>query len=294
MQIRSMGQIVLDIKRAYDWYAALGISPVGTRLQEIHNYVMYQLLNAATPEAKALEAGTGDEDTYYALIDGAGFGQIATEISKLPSHLLPRRTLRDVLKGPLAASEEESGPTADPRNKFVELELAAHLSSGGFKLIGFDDLEFEFEGHRYLVECKRPSHEGKLDDNIEKAYSQLRKKLDGPSSRGIVAVAVEKVFSLNNRFVMVETPSSVSALAVAIAQQFRDKVAKYESHWLDPRVVGVLAIIRFLMKTKAPEFIGSSYTCGLVKLASAEVLQATESNRLDRMIEKLRDKFLEA
>jgi hypothetical protein len=29
MQIRSIGQIVLDIKRAYDWYADLGISPVG-------------------------------------------------------------------------------------------------------------------------------------------------------------------------------------------------------------------------------------------------------------------------
>jgi hypothetical protein len=293
MQIRSIGQIVLDIKRAYDWYADLGISPVGTRLQEIHDYVIYQLLNTATPEAEALEAGTGDEDTYYALIDGAAFGQIATEISKLPSHLLPRHTLRDVLKGPLAASEEEPGPTADPRNKFVELELAPHLSSVGFKLFGFDDLEFEFEGHRYLVECKRPSHEGTLDDNIEKAYNQLRKKLDGPSSRGIVAVAVEKVFGLDHRFLTVETPSSVSALAVSIAEQFRDKIAKYESQWLDPHVVAVLAIIRFLMKIKAPESIGSSYTCGLVKLASPQVLQATESNRLDRMVEKLRAKFLE-
>jgi hypothetical protein len=194
----------------------------------------------------------------------------------------------------LAASEEESGPTADPRNKFVELELAAHLSSAGFKLLGFDDLEFDFAGHRYIVECKRPSHEGTLDDNIEKAYSQLLKKLDGPSSRGIVAVAVEKVFGLDNRFLMVETPSSVSALAVSIAKQFRDKVAKYESQWLDPRVVAVHAIIRFLMKTKAPESIGSSSTYSLVKLASPQVLQATESNRLDRMVEKLRDKFLEA
>jgi hypothetical protein len=195
----------------------------------------------------------------------------------------------------LAASEEESGPTADPRNKFVELELAAHLSSAGFKLLGFDDLEFEFEGHRYLVECKRPSREGTLDDNIQKAYSQLRKKLDGPSSRGMVAVAVEKVFGLDNRFLMVDTPSPVSALAVSISEQFRDKVAKYESQWLDPdpRVVAVLALIRFLMKTKAPESIGSSYTCGLVKLASPQVLQATESNRLDRMVEKLRAKFLE-
>jgi hypothetical protein len=105
---------------------------------------------------------------------------------------------------------------------------------------------------------------------------------------------VEKVFGLDNRFLMVETPSSVSALAVSIAKQFRDKVAKYESQWLDPRVVAVHAIIRFLMKTKVPESIGSSSTCSLVKLASPQVLQATESNRLDRMVEKLRDKFLEA
>jgi hypothetical protein len=168
MQIRGIGQIVLDIKRAYDWYANIGISPVGTRLQEIHDYVTYQLFNTATPEAKALEAGAGDEDTYYALIDGASFGQIATEISKLPSHLLPRSTLRDVLKGPLATSKEEAGPTADPRNKFVELELAAHLSSAGFELLGFDDLEFEFENHRYRVECKRPSHKGNSTTTLRK------------------------------------------------------------------------------------------------------------------------------
>jgi hypothetical protein len=102
---------------------------------------------------------------------------------------------------------------------------------------------------------------------------------------------VEKVFGLDNRFLVLEAPALASALAVSIARQFRDEVAKYERKWLDPRVVGVLAIIRFLMKT--PEFIGSSYTCGLIKLASPQVAQAAESYRLDRIVAKLRTKFLE-
>ncbi len=146
--------------------------------------------------------------------------------------------------------------------------MAANLSSAGFKLLGFDDLKFEFEGHQYMVECKRPSHEGTLDNNIEKAYRQLRGKLDHSSDRGIVAVAVEKVSSLERRIHHVESASSATAFAVSITKEFGTRVAKYERKWIDPRVVGILAIIRFLWKASESESPVTSYMLGLVKFTS--------------------------
>jgi len=291
MEFRPIGRIYLDVLRACEWFEKIGISTTGTRLEAIRGY-LDELLNPTTPEAKPLGEDATEEDTYYALSDGAGFGLIAAEMAKLSSQLLPRRTLRDILQGPLAASKEEPGSTSDARNKFVELELAAYCSSAGFKLLGSDDLKFEFEGHQYVVECKRPSHEATLDNNIEKAYSQLRGKLGHASDRGIVAVAIEKVFGLERRIHHVESASSATAFAVSIGKELRSRIAKYERMWIDPRVVGVLAIIRFLMKTRIPESLGASYILGLVKFASPQVAQAAESERLDRMIEALRQKFL--
>ena len=156
MQFQSLGQIIVDVIDARTQLRKIGISTTGTRLEKIQDY-LDELLNPTTPGVNPLAVNANEEDTYYALSDGASFGRIAAELTNLPSHLLPRRTLRDILKGPLVPSQEKSGPTATPRNKFVELELAAHCSSAGCKLLGFDDLTFEFEGCRYAIECKRPA-----------------------------------------------------------------------------------------------------------------------------------------
>ena len=284
MQFRSLHQIIVGVIDARTWLQSIPIPTTGTRLEKILDV----LLTLQDPEASPLgKNAIEEEDIYYALSDGAGFALIAAEMSKLSSDLLPRRTLRDILKGPLAASEESS-TSSDPRNKFVELELAAHFSSAGFKLLGFDDLKFEFEGCRYLVECKRPWHKGTLDNNIENAYEQLRSKLDGSACRGIVAVAVEKVFGLDNRSQPVDSEASAFAFAHSIGEEFRNELTNYYGRWLDTRVDGVLAIIRFLWRNKAPDTNVASYILGLVKFATPQVAQAAESKRLDRLIEALR------
>ena len=285
MQFQSLGQIIAGVVNARAWLGEIDISTTGTRLEKIQEY-LDELLNPTTPSVNQLAVNA--EGTYYALSDGASFGRIAAEMRKLPSHLLPRRTLQDSLKESLVPSQEKSGFTATPRNKLVELELAAHCSSAGCRLLGFDDLMFEFEGCRYVIECKRPWHEGTLGNNIEKAYKQLRSKLDGPDCRGIVAVAVEKVFGLDNRFPQFYSDDSAVKLAHSIGEQFRKKLKPYYHGWLDARVVGVLAIIRFLWKSTTLDTKVASYILCLVKFATPQVGQAAESTRLDRLIEAFR------
>jgi hypothetical protein len=290
LHFRRLGDVVIDVKNSYEWYQRLGFKLAGTRLEKIQDYILYQLLNSATPEARALEEGTADEDTYYALSDGAGFGLIAEAIAKLPSHLLPRGTLKDLLQGPLALSNEMPQDSV-ARNKFVELEMAAYYSRAGFKLLGFDDLKFEFEGLEYQVECKRPFSAGALYRNIGDAYRQLSPKLGRDDSRGIIAIAVEKVFDLDRNFQRVLSLSSVSELGRQIADKFRTKVVKFDSQWVDTRIVGVLAIIRLLVKTEEPKTIGPSYSLGLVMRASPEVGQAVDCERLKRIVSQLQSSF---
>lgn len=97
LQFRRLGDVVIDVKNAYEWHQSIGFKLSGTRLEKIQDYILYQLLNTATPEVRALEEGTADENTYYALSDGAGFGLITEEIAKLPSHIIPRGTLNRLL-----------------------------------------------------------------------------------------------------------------------------------------------------------------------------------------------------
>ncbi|PYU30360.1 MAG: hypothetical protein DMG31_14100 [Acidobacteria bacterium] len=240
MYFRRTTEIHVDVINARKWYENINISTDGTRLHEISRY-FDELLNPTTPDANPFKARPV-EDSYYAMNDGAGFGLIGSEMSKLPSHLLPRRTLQDILRGPLAASDEDT-TVSDSRNKFVELELAANLSSAGFKLLGFDDLKFGFEGCNYLVECKRPFYEHTLSDNMEKAYAQLQAKLSDSSHRGIVAIAVEKIFGLDRQIHPLKSVPEANAFAISTATDFNRRIARYSRTWVDPRVVAVLAII---------------------------------------------------
>lgn len=290
MRVRTIGQIIVDIKGAIDWYRALGISTAGTRLKSMLDYAG-KVLNPITPGFQPLGVDTTEEDAYYVLTDGAGFGQIVSEISKVGPNLLPRRTLRDILSGPIAASYEDPR-SSDSRNKFVELELAASLSPAGeFEITGFDDLKFEFEGCRYMVECKRPSRNGRLDARMQKAYEQLRSKLECSTDRGIVAVAVEKVLGLDGRVHNLDSPAACTEFAISKALEIGQRIAKYRRLWVDPRIVGVFEIMRFLSKTTVPNSIGANYILVLEKFATERVAQEADSLRLDNMIRALKSHY---
>lgn len=288
MKYMRLGDIVVNIVNALKWYSELNIKTEGTRLDEIYKYVTFELMNSSTEDGKSFEEGNISEKSFYALSDGASFGLIANECAKLKSHLQPKRTLRDILNGPLKL-EDENSSNSDGRNKFVEIELAAYLSSTGIKILGFDDVAFEFEGVKYLCECKRPFKPSTLDKNVEEAYSQLSRKLENNNHRGLIAVSVEKVFSLDQSFQIANTVQDVDNFAFKIASELNKKMAKYQRIWVDTRIVGVIAIIRFI--AKMPDSVVYSYTAAILRLALPEFGQKSDNDRLIRLTEHLRFHF---
>jgi hypothetical protein len=290
VEFRGLGHVFLAVRRACDWYGEIGISIEGSRLERIRTYIETRLLRTDTPEAHELEKLTPRAETYYALSDGAAFGLIAKQLSSLSSNLLPRRTLRDILSGPLVP-KEETPASSDGRNKFVELELAAYLSSAGFELKAFDDVAFEFEGVRYYVECKRPFRAGRLEENIDKAYRQLRTKLVGPNDRGIIAVALDKMLGLDRVVQEFPTHSSASEFAEGIAKRLLARVERYQSEWVDPRVVGFYGVIQFISRTESPPSFGPSYNLALLIIATPHSGQEVDFQRLGRMMKRVKTSF---
>lgn len=287
-QNKRLGDIVVDICESLKWYADLNIKTESTRLDEIYKHVALYLMNPSTEEGSAFEKGNITEKDFYALSDGVSFGLIAKELSKLKSHVLPKRTVKDVLNGPLTPEDEEL-INSDGRNKFVELELAANLSSTGLNILGFDDVAFEFEGIKYLCECKRPFKSSSLDRNIQKAYSQLTKKIAKDSDRGLIAVSVEKVFNLDQSFQFLDKTTDINKFALDIASELNQKITKYQRIWIDSRIVGVLAIVRFIVKT--PKTFISSYNIAVLRSALPEFGQKADNDRLLRLTEHLRTNF---
>lgn len=286
MEIKSIGQIIAGVCRAREWFESIGVSTSRTRLEEIEKY-LHEILNHRNPDTNPFNAYHQAPEAYQILSDAASFVRIATGLESMPSHLLPRGVLRDSLRGPIALSAESNPNATDPRNKFVELELAAHCSHTRLDIVDFDDLKFIFEGTRYVIECKRPFSPNTLEANIEKAYDQICKRLE-EGNRGIVAIAVEKVFHLDGRFHEIESADDLSRIAKAVAVAFRNRVSKYEYNWLDSRVVGILAIIRFLAKLKSSDQVVYSYQLALIKFASEHMGQPSDSLRLDRLTAVLR------
>jgi hypothetical protein len=149
-------------------------------------------------------------------------------------------------------------------------------------------------GHSYFVECKRPLSGRRLDDNLSAAYAQLVSRLTNSTDRGIVAIAIEKVSGLDLRIQPYSLAGSPAWFARSEAESCRAKISKFQHTWADPRVVGVMAIIRFLMRTSTPSVIGIGYSLALIKFATARSLESAEEASLDRITEMLNAGFVGA
>lgn len=289
--LRSFDQILDDIVAAREWYDSLNIQTEGSRLDSIYQLTQDLIGDLGGAAPQTVVDRWSQPDTYYALSDGAAFGLIAREISKAGPNLLPRKKLRIILEGPISPTDENLGDeSVNARNIFTELELAARFSEAGIEPKGFDDHQFDFEGIHFSVQCKRLHSKGRVKDNIEHAYSQLQTNLASDQHRGLIGLSIEKVLGLENQILPVANPQTLSSAVHRWIDEFR---REHQSVWwsfVDTRVVGILVILRFLCHTLPHNVIGPAYYFGFANLASPELLQATDLERLRRLAAHLQSK----
>jgi hypothetical protein len=107
--LRDFDRILRDIQEARAWYELLGISTEGTRLALIEDRVTALLADLKSEPPEKVVERWSKEDTYYVLSDGATFGAIAREIRKIGPNLMPKKSLRILVEGPLSPLDEVPG-----------------------------------------------------------------------------------------------------------------------------------------------------------------------------------------
>jgi hypothetical protein len=283
--VRTFQTILDDIQTARAWYCSIGVQTVGTRLELIEEEAssLIRDLEFAAPE-QVVERWSKSE-TYYALSDGHAFGEIAREIGKIGPNLLPKKSLRVILEGPLHPQDEIRGDkSVNARNIFTELELAAHFSKNGVIVSGFDDLKFRLEGIDYSVQCKRLLSVARVAENIQKAYDQLKFDLATDRDRGFIALSVDKLMGTEGKGLRVANESDVTRKVWEQTEAFKRRFGSAWSRFIDPRVIGIFVISRFLCHTVVPNVIGPAYYVSMIPLVSNETFQGNDLRRIRHIV----------
>jgi len=139
---------------------------------------------------------------------------------------IPDELLKRALDGHADAAQE-TAKSSHGRNAMFELSIAAAVARQGVKpMLNLDkpDLEFEFDGHRVSMECKRVMSENGLEEAISGGVRQLRKKVEVDANGvGVVAVNISRVFNRGDGWWVVPNEANpVEILAVMI----RDVIIK--------------------------------------------------------------------
>lgn len=117
----------------------------------------------------------------------------------LDNHVvIPDELLKRSLDG-RADAAQETAKNNQGRNAMFELSIAAAVARQGLKpMFNLDkpDLEFQFDGHRVLIECKRVLSENGIDEAMSAGIRQLRKKVNvSVDDVGLVAVNISRLFN---------------------------------------------------------------------------------------------------
>ena len=286
--LRKFNQILTDVQFAKDWYTSIRISTQGTRLELIENRVADLLADLESEPAEKVVERWGRADTYYALSDGAAFGMIAREISKVGPNLMPKKSLRVLLDGPLNTQDEIPGDgSVNARNIFTELELAAYFSERGISPTGFGDLKFRFNEVNYSLQSKRLLSASRVQENVQKAYDQLKEDLTTDDDRGLIALAVDKVMGLEGKLYPVESEGDLTSEVDRLTAEFKKMFGFAWARFIDTRIIAILVIFRFLCHTTKLNVIGPAYYVDVLPLVSEQTLQASDLFRLRGVVSHL-------
>lgn len=159
------------------------------------------------------------------------------------------RKLREFIKGPPSATKENASSSNRGRNIAFELYIAAKFAAAGFtiNLTSEADLIVSIRDHEVFIECKRPQQNHQINSNIKGALGQLQRRYPSASAperaRGIIAVAIGKVFNPDMFLVAASTPETLAQKLSIINEAF---INHFEPKWRNPpdtRTIGALVYL---------------------------------------------------
>lgn len=180
--------------------------------------------------------------------------------------------LQQVVAGPLHVSDEnKNGNKA--RNYFFEILVSAklHAPENGMRvdLNSVSDTEVSFLDKCFLVECKRPQSEKKIEANFRDAVDQLTKKFKKnrrTNVRGIVAIDFSKIVNPDADLLVKQNDRELQVASMSIIDHI---INKYSHKWQNiltrksKKILGVMVRVSLMGVSEARNLLVNCNEWGL-------------------------------
>lgn len=243
------------------WLIGLHIDISNSLFESVLSYIDIDVLAKSNDKnSKQKIKDYGLEYRINAIRDAYSFIDIYNGLSKLKSSI-PIKSIKEILQAPvLLTAEISSSGNVNSRNKLFEIELASLFISKGFNIINFDDVQFEFNNRRYIIECKRLHSLRNVKYNIDYAYQQLSKKINRDNEYGIIALSIDKLFDIDAKLYQSVSVDSISRKAEQESNVF---INKYKSIWnsfQNIHIVGIIVCFRFIADLNSNVTVSTLYS----------------------------------
>jgi len=276
---KTYSQIYQGLCEVQSWLTSLNIKTANTRFEEIVENARVINERHSKDPSSVISGDISIDRFWYCLTDAYTFLDLYEGLRTLKSHEIPKGKLRDSLQGPLLPKDEVPGrENVNSRNIFFELELAARFMKSGIRVIGFDDIEFDFEGYRFCVQCKRLLSKDNIAHNIHEAYDQLSNHLSGSEKcRGMIGLSIEKLFNLDELVLDAKSPVEAEMRANKILDDFRRQHHHIWNQFLNIKFTGVILAFKCLVFAKSNNIHSFAYKLDFVPLPLHPRLQLADN-----------------
>ena len=212
MSVRTFTEGLVQLEKTVQWLNSLGISTSSTRFGESVSLYRQIVTSLQDNTVETLIDKYGNLVLWQVLFDADSFIRVHNAFCRDKSHLLPRNNLKAMLAGPILPWDEApSTGNIAARNLLFELEMASSFKMcDDVEVVGFDDIDFRFNGVLFNVQCKRIHSPKKIKDNIEKAGEQFAARMLKPGTKGILCLSIDKLAKKEDMILHVDSPEEIS------------------------------------------------------------------------------------
>ena len=282
---QSFGELSNQLTQAKAWFNSIGIPTEGNRFELILANVGLVLKHWDKPTLNDILRDHQMYDLWISLLDAGSFVVIHQQLRRLKSAQLPRRRLKEALGGPLMPHDEnEDGASIQGRNALFELELAAFLQACGIQITNFDDIEFVFDGTTVNVQCKRLRSYARLQENLDKACSQIATRIANTRKRGLVAIGIDKVVGTDKTIWEAYDETALTQASNSSVKEFLQTNKRRFLGIVDIRVLGILVDLRFMGRVKnRNDLLTSGHERALYSLCSSATQQFVDAAFIEKL-----------
>lgn len=162
------------------------------------------------------------------------------------------RLLKVAVRGP-EFSKDENAMSNEARNHLFAINLAARIKDRGLDVVGFKDININFENHQIAIQCKRPYSIERLEANINDAYEQMKTEnsmTDDNNVRGIVAISVEKILGLDKNTFVFKTGQHIEEFIYREVDKLCDLHRTKWLHLMNINIFGIFFYFRFFAQVQ--------------------------------------------